>query len=71
MPTLVKRNDKALDALKSEYVKLFAPTTSWGQIIDLFLGLPGLRAYYPMNIATEGDDVYDMAGPGSIILHSP
>lgn len=64
MPTTVKKNDKAIDAMRTQYVKLYAPTTSWGNIVSMNLGLPGLRGYWPMTSIDENEAVYDLSGQG-------
>jgi len=71
MPTLVLRNDKAVDAMRTEYVKLYAPTTSWGNIISMNLGYPALRAYWPMTSLDETDSVYDISGQGRTLTDYP
>ena len=38
MPTLIKKNDKSIESMKIEFVKLYAPTTSWGNIVSMNLG---------------------------------
>lgn len=62
MPAKVIKNDKAFDALKIQYVKLYAPTTSWGNIVSMNLGYPGLRGYWPMSSIDENEAVYDLSG---------
>ena len=69
MPIL--RNDKVIDTNRTEFVSLYAPTTTWGNIVDMNLGLPGLRGYWPMNNADENDDTYDLSGQGRKMVHYP
>lgn len=71
MPTLVIRNDKAIDANRAEYVKLYAPTTSWGNIISMNLGYPALRGYWPMTSLDETESVYDISGQGRTLTDYP
>jgi hypothetical protein len=61
MPTLVRRNDKAIDAMSTEYVRLYAPTTSWEGVVDMNLGYPGIRGYWPMNITDECNVTMDLS----------
>lgn len=62
MPLIPKKNDKAVDALRTQYVKLYAPTTSWGNIVSMNLGYPGLRGYWPMSSFDENSSAYDLSG---------
>ncbi len=61
---MAKKNDKAIDAERTEYVKLYAPTTSWGNVISMNLGYPALRGFWPMSSADENGHVYDVSGQG-------
>ena len=65
------RNDDLIKTLSTDYVKLFAPTTSWGNIVSMNLGYPALRGYWPMNSADENDDIYDLSGQGRTLTHYP
>lgn len=65
------RNDKAIDANRTEYVRLYAQSTAWGNIVSMNLGYPALRGYWPMNSADESDDVYDLSGQGRTLTHYP
>lgn len=71
MPSVAIKNDKAIDANRTEYVKLYAPTTSWGNIVSMNLGYPGLRGYWPMSSIDENDDVYDISGQGRTLTNNP
>ncbi len=57
-------NPALLKAESSRFVKLYAPTTSWGNIISMNLGYPGLRGYWPMSSIDENEAVYDLSGQG-------
>lgn len=61
------RNDKMIDGLRVEYVSLYAPTTTWGSIISMNLGLPGLRGYWPLTSVDENGDIYDLSGQGRVL----
>jgi hypothetical protein len=71
MPALALKNDKSIDASRSEYTKLYASVTSWGNIVALNLGLPALRGYWPMNIANENDDTIDLSNQEHTLTHYP
>lgn len=61
------RNDNLVDTLRNEYVSLYAPTTTWGSIISMNLGLPGLRGYWPLTSVDENGDIYDLSGQGRVL----
>jgi len=65
MPVL--RNDKNIDTNRTEFVSLYAPTTTWGNIVSMNLQYPGLRAYWPMNSIDENNNIYDMSGQGRVL----
>jgi hypothetical protein len=67
MPTIVIKNDKEVDSLRTEYVRLYAPTTSWGNIVSMNLGYPGLRGYWTMNSIDENNNICDISGQGRIL----
>ena len=72
MPTtLVKRNEALINNLSTDFVKLYSSPTSWGNVVSMNLGLPYLIAYWPMNIADENDDVYDISWQGHTLTHYP
>jgi hypothetical protein len=73
MPTVVVKNDKAVDSLRTEYTRLYSPTTTWGDIVSMNLGYPGLRGYWTMSSVDENIDVYDISGHGRTLscLASP
>jgi hypothetical protein len=71
MPTIVIKNDKEVDSLRTEYVRLYAPTTSWGNIVSMNLQYPGLRAYWPMSSVDENKNVYDISGQGRTLYCVP
>lgn len=58
------KNDKDIISKRSEYVKLYAPTTSWGNIISMTLGYPGLRGYWTMSSIDEDGNALDISGQG-------
>ena len=62
-----RRNDRLVDNLRNEYVMLYAPTTSWGGIVSMNLGYPGLRGYWSMTSVDENGDVYDLSGQGRTV----
>jgi len=64
MPVIILKNDKAIDAHRTQYVKLYADTTSWGNVISMNLGFPDLRGYWPMTSINESGNVYDVSGQG-------
>lgn len=64
MPTIVIKNDKEVDSLRTEYTRLYSPTTTWGDIVSMNLGYPGLRGYWTMSSVDENIDVYDISGQG-------
>jgi len=68
MPITVLKNDKGIDAMRTEYARLYASTTSWGNIISINMGLPGLRAYWPMTSIDERGVVYDISGQGRALI---
>jgi hypothetical protein len=65
------KNDRDIESKRTEYTRLYAPTTSWGNIVSMNLGYPALRGYWPMNSADENDDVYDISGQGRTLTHHP
>ena len=65
------KNDKSIDASRSEYTKLYAPTTSWGNIVAMNLGLPHIRGYWPMNSQDECNNVYDMSEQDRTLNREP
>jgi len=65
-----QRNDGIIDGLRVEFVSLLAPTTTWGSIISMNLGLPILRGYWPFTSVDENDDVYDLSGQGRVMTNS-
>jgi hypothetical protein len=67
MPTIVIKNDKEVDSLRTEYVRLYAPTTSWGNIVSMNLEYPGLRGYWTMVGVDENNSVYDVSGQGRVL----
>jgi hypothetical protein len=64
MPVIPQKNDKAIDANRAHYVKLYAPTTSWSNIESLFNNLPRLVAYWPMNDIDENTRTADRSHLG-------
>lgn len=65
MPTnTTKRNSEVAKTLSVDYVKLYANTTSWGNIVSMNLGYPGLRAYWTMTSIDEDFRVTDISGQG-------
>jgi len=66
MPTPI-RNDGVIDTLRVEYVSLYAPTTTWGSIISMNLGMPMLRGYWPFSSVDENNDIYDLSGQGRVM----
>jgi hypothetical protein len=71
MSVIPRKNDKAIDANRAHYVKLYAPTTSWGNIVSMNLGYPGLRGYWPMTSLDENESVYDLSGQGRTLTDNP
>jgi hypothetical protein len=71
MPIPSIKNDKAINALRSEYAKLYAPTTSWGNVVGMNLGLPHLIAYWPINIANEDYLTIDLSDNEHDLTHHP
>jgi hypothetical protein len=71
MPVITLKNDKAIDSMRTEYVRLYAPTTSWGNIVSMNLGYPGLRGYWPMSSVDEEDKIYDLSGQGRTLDSNP
>jgi len=69
MPVL--RNDKNIDTNRTEFVSLYAPTTTWGNIVSMNLQYPGLRAYWPMTSVDENNNVYDISGQGRMLTCTP
>ena len=67
MPTIVIKNDKEVDSLRTEYVRLYAPTTSWGNIVSMNLEYPGLRGYWTMVGVDVNNGVYDVSGQGRVL----
>lgn len=68
---LTKRNSILSKTLTVDKVTLYAPTTSWGNIVSMNLGYPGLRGYWPMTSVDENDDVYDLSGQGRTLTDNP
>jgi len=66
-----ERNDNLVKTNVTDYVLLYAPTTSWGNIISMNLGYPGLRAYWPMNSTNVDEDVFDLSGQGRTLTRYP
>jgi hypothetical protein len=58
-----------VDGLRTEYVSLYAPTTTWGSIISMNLGLPLLRGYWPFSSVDENGDLYDLSGQGRVMIN--
>ncbi len=72
MPTnITKRNSELARTLSVDYVRLYAPTTSWGNIVSMNLGYPGLRGYWPMSSVDEDGLVYDLTGQGRTLTSNP
>lgn len=65
-----QRNDGVIDGLRTEFVSLYAPTTTWGNIISMNLGLPALRGYWPFSSVDENNDIYDLSGQGRTMTNS-
>jgi hypothetical protein len=57
-----RRNPQLLKSLLSDFVQLYAVTTSYGNIVSINLGLPGLRAYWTTSSIDENMYVYDISG---------
>jgi hypothetical protein len=70
MPVIPQKNDKAIDANRAHYVKLYAPTTTLGNIVSMNLEYPGLRGYWPLHQIDEVYASYDYSGQGRA-LHCP
>jgi len=64
-------NDQNINSSSTVFVPLYAPSTTWGNIIDMNLGYPGLRGYWPMTGADENDDTYDFSEQGRKMVHYP
>jgi hypothetical protein len=65
-----QRNDGIIDTLRTEYVSLYAPTTTWGSIISMNLGLPVLRGYWSFTSVDEGGDIYDLSEQDRVMTNS-
>jgi len=65
------KNDRDIESKRTEYVRLYAPTTSWGNIVSMNLGYPGLRGYWPMSSVDENDFVYDLSGQNRTLTPNP
>lgn len=70
MSPIPLRNDRMVDGLRNEYVTLYSPTTTWGNIISINLGLPVLRGYWSFTSIDENDDVYDLSGQGRVMSNA-
>ena len=64
------RNDPLIDSLRTEFVSLYAPTTVWGNIMSMNLGLPGLRGFWPFSSVDESGDIYDLSGQSRTMTNS-
>ena len=64
------RNDPLIDSLRTEFVSLYAPTTTWGNIMSMNLGLPGLRGFWPFSSVDESGDIYDLSGQSRTMTNS-
>jgi hypothetical protein len=58
------KNDGSIEAMRTEYVRLYAPTTTWGNIVSMHICLPKLLAYWPMSSIDEDFRVTDISGQG-------
>jgi hypothetical protein len=67
---LSRRNDGLVSNLRSEYVNLYAPTTTLGNIVSLNLGIPLVRAYWSFTSVDESSLVYDLSGQGRTLSPS-
>lgn len=65
------KNDRDIESKRTEYVRLYAPTTSWGNIVSMNLGYPGLRAYWTMTSIDENELIYDISGQGRTLTTNP
>jgi hypothetical protein len=71
MMTVVIKNDKEVDSLRTEYRRLYSPTTTWGNIVSMNLGYPGLRGYWTMSSFDENNNVYDKSEQGRTLTCVP
>lgn len=70
MSPIPLRNNKLVDGLRNEYVTLYSPTTSLGNIVSMSLGIPGLRGYWTLGSQDENGDTYDISGQGRTLTGS-
>lgn len=66
-----RKNEGLIKNLKTIFVQLFAPSTTYGNILSMFTNLPGLRGYWTMSNPAETDDMPDMSGHGRRLTHYP
>jgi hypothetical protein len=69
--TIVIKNDKEIDSLRTEYIRLYSPTTMWGDIVSMNLGYPCLRGYWTMSSVDENNSVCDMSKQGRTLVCVP
>jgi hypothetical protein len=65
------KNDRDIESKRTEYTRLYAPTTSWGNIVSMNLGYPGLRGYWSMSSIDENGNVYDLSNQGRTLTWHP
>jgi hypothetical protein len=67
MPTLVQKNDKSFAASRTEFVRSYSPTTSWGHAVSMALMFPYLRGLWSFSSIDELNKVYDYSGQGRVL----
>jgi hypothetical protein len=59
-----KRNDQMADILSSEFQRMNDGAFAWESICSAYLGLPGLRGFWPMTAIGPSGEARDLGGGG-------
>ena len=58
------RNDRLTNGMSTDFVKLYAQTTTWGNLVSMARMLPQLRCAWVMSSLDENGLLYDISGQG-------
>jgi hypothetical protein len=61
---------ESVENLSTAFPRRAETSFAWGNAISYYLGLPGLRAFWPMSSVNETGNVYDLSGQGRTLTNN-
>lgn len=64
------RNNQLIRSANADYVRLYSPVTSWGNMLSMAMLFPNLRGLWPLSNLDNATNAYDYSGQSRILSPS-